>query len=1204
MDERAPPPDPKASRGRRRWIAGIGRGLLVLAGVLAGVVLLAGSFLVGPLPEDEIRDLALAQLAHHTGWRASAGALEIDPLSGLILRDVVLRPPAGFERAPLAIERVRVEYSLAGLLDGRLRVHRLLLERPRLSLRWRAGRSNLGVLLAALQRRRSALAAAAPAAAAEPEAGGLEVALDELRVVDLQLELVGPAGLQARLDGVDLRLHGRLGGPDGVQLAAELAMPVPAAPNLNWPRIGLRATVGGLAELNLAGRRLTGAGRLEIPRLERSGAAVTGLVLEFALERSGVGWRLDRLRLRRDHRVLLVAEARLAGTAGRRRIALDWQQLEFDRALAGLLIGGRSVDRLPAGRLRSPQGALRWALDPEGERRLQARVEFEAEDLRAAGLELEDLVGHVDLDARPGAGGGRLQLHGPLRARRLGWGDLAAREAALQLDLEAGVQPLPAGGWRFDLEHRSAGRLTAVQAGRIRLAESRLEAAAAAGCQLAASGGLVCRDLELRAGLRAAGLRRDGLHLAGPAVGLELAAGRLQRSAAGALQLFGLNVRLKGQASRAAAGPALLLRPALTLELAGGLGGRRSLDVVARWRSGRIALRPLPRLPAGAALAGLRGEARLQLAGLRVERLPLALELELDRPQIDRGGDRPAWRLPGAIGVRLAGRLATADRLLIDRLDADVAGLLDLTARGTLRREPPGMEVDFHTSEHRLEALVAALPADIRAGIPPLRGRVALRGRYAGRLALARDHRRLPFSVELTVANHDVALELPAIGLELAGVSGPVHLSAGPAFDQQVRSRLDLAAERLQLGRGGPRIEQGRLALSSVLAGQGLRCDGRATARRVWLPGAGPTPLAGVRADFTAQATGTKDLRLTELRLAAPSLGLKLSGQAALLWTPGSTHWSQLRLSAGGRAAFASDQPVALPGGLRASGRASLELTLRSLGPGLLEAGGRLDLAGLDLELPLLAARGMRGGVPLLQRLRVHPDLKLLAPAAASGSRRRRSSAYAQALRPLGGQRQRFTVTRARLGPLQLEDLSGRLALNRGVLSLGELRFGLLDGDVVADTEVVLAPAGQRRLELDAEMTGIDLSGLGALERRGASSISGNLRLGFDLTARELDAAFNLTRIGRHTLQALLELADPARANPGLQRFGRFLAQYQVVPAGASLDVRRGLLSLRTRLEMGPLARAAAGFIDGFHGDTFSVSHVPVGHLLSKYLAF
>jgi hypothetical protein len=1204
MDERTPRPGPAAGRGRRRWPLRLGRGLLVLAGVLAGVVLLIGSLLVGPLPEEEIRDLALAQLEHHTGWRASAGELEIEPLSGLVLRDVALRPPAGFERAPLVIERVGVEHSLAGLLDGRLRVHRLVLERPRLSLRWRDGRSNLELLLAALRRRRAALAVSAPAAEAEPEAGGLEVALDELRVTDLQLELAGPAGVQALLDGVDLHAHGRLGGPAGMRLAAALELPVPAAPNLSWPRAGLRAAVGGRVELDLAGRRLSGTGRLEVARLERSGAAVTDLALEFALERSGAGWRLERLRLLREGRVLLIADARLSGGAESRRIAFDWRWLEFDRALAGPLLGGRAAARLPAGRLRSPQGSLRWSLARGGERRLQAQIELDAVELQAGGLGLEELAGRIDLDARPTAGGGRLRLRGPLRARRLGWGGLAVRGAALQLELAAGLQPAPA-GWRLELERAAlTGRLSAVRSGRGRLTQARLEAAVAAGCRLTAAGGLDCRKLTLRAGLRGDALRGPAVHLGRPAFALELAAGRLQRPAAGGLQLSSLTARLHGEAGRAAAGPASLLRPAVTLELEGGLGDRRRLAALVRWSSDRVALRPLPALPAGAVLAGLRGRLRSKAVDPRADRLPLALELELERPRVGRGGDRPAWRLPGAVGLRLTGRLAGAERLMIDRLDADLAGLLDLRARGTLRRGPPRMEVDFHTSEHRLEALVAALPADIRAGVPALRGRVALRGRYAGRLAVARDHRRLPFSVELTVDNREVALALPAIGLELAGVSGPVHLRAGPAFDQQVRSRLELEAERLQLGRGGPRIERGRLALSSVLAGQRLRSDGRASAGRVWLPGRWPAPVAGVRVDFTALATGTKDLRLSELRLAAPSLGLTLSGRAALLWTPGSSHWSELRLSASGRAKFASEEAVALPGGLRASGRAGLEITLRTIGSGLLEAGGRLDLAGLDLELPGLAARGMRGGVPVQQRLRVHPHFELLAPAAASGPRRARSSAYAQALRPLGGQRRRFTVTRALLGPLQLEDLSGRLALDRGVLSLGGLRFGLLDGDVVADTAVVLAPADQRRLELDAEMTGVDLSGLGALERRGASAISGNLRLGFDLNARELDAAFNLTRIGRRTLQAMLELADPARTNPGLQRFGRFLQQYRVVPAGVSLDVRRGLLSLRTRLEMGPLARAAAGFVDGFRGDTFSISHVPVGDLLSKYLAF
>ena len=306
------------------------------------------------------------------------------------------------------------------------------------------------------------------------------------------------------------------------------------------------------------------------------------------------------------------------------------------------------------------------------------------------------------------------------------------------------------------------------------------------------------------------------------------------------------------------------------------------------------------------------------------------------------------------------------------------------------------------------------------------------------------------------------------------------------------------------------------------------------------------------------------------------------------------------------RTRFSSAQPIALPGGMTIRGAAELSLGVKSEQGGVLRTEGRVAFEDFTAAGHGFALEGASGAVPVLQYLRVRPEPVLLARGGGgrTADATARSSAYDQALRPLKGQARSFAIREVRFKDLVVTKLSGNLELAAGILSLGSLRFGFLGGDVVADTTVVFAPPERRRLALDAEMSGIDLSRLGALNLAGTSDVSGNLRLGVDWNQRDVTTAFNLTRIGRSTLQALLLAMDPGEANPGLLAFRDFLDRYEVSPKEVNLDMRHGLLSMRTKLQMGPLARAAAGFVQGFSDDTFSLTHIPVGNLLAKYLPF
>ena len=128
-----------------------GKVLLWLLGVLIGLLLLAWLALVVFFPDDKIRTMALAEVEDRTGWQLQAGELDLEILSGLVLSDVRLLPPPGFEQAPLTVERIVVDYSLADMLDDRLVVRQVRVERPVVRVISREGRSNLQALLEQLK---------------------------------------------------------------------------------------------------------------------------------------------------------------------------------------------------------------------------------------------------------------------------------------------------------------------------------------------------------------------------------------------------------------------------------------------------------------------------------------------------------------------------------------------------------------------------------------------------------------------------------------------------------------------------------------------------------------------------------------------------------------------------------------------------------------------------------------------------------------------------------------------------------------------------------------------------------------------------------------------------------------------------------------------------------------------------------------------
>ena len=114
----------------KRWLLGIAAALLLLVGGVAVYLL--------TLDVDRFRDQILAQVQARTGRSASLGgpielAISLHPT--LVLSDLVIGPDPGRGAQPLlSAGRLEVQVALLPLLDGELRVRRLLVEGAQLHL--------------------------------------------------------------------------------------------------------------------------------------------------------------------------------------------------------------------------------------------------------------------------------------------------------------------------------------------------------------------------------------------------------------------------------------------------------------------------------------------------------------------------------------------------------------------------------------------------------------------------------------------------------------------------------------------------------------------------------------------------------------------------------------------------------------------------------------------------------------------------------------------------------------------------------------------------------------------------------------------------------------------------------------------------------------------------------------------------------------
>jgi len=1181
---------------------------LWLAGILAGLFLLAWLVVLIFFPDDKIRGMLVAELEDRLGVEVQAGELDLEIFSGLSLKDVSVGPPPGFDRPPVKVERLVVDYSLGEILKKRLSVHQVLIDRPEINFQVKDGQNNFAALLG---QRTTAKKEGSPATGPADDEGGFTFALEQVEIRDAHLSLRLP-GISADLQGLDVHAAGKLGSPGDTLIDTRADLPVPEGPNLSIEVDAkdesperIRAALGFNLQTRLVGQsRVEGSGKIEL-RLLGVEALDSGhhLVIGYRAHADGQAAEavLDELEVRLDGETVLTASGGVTGLDEQAKIDLKVPQLVPPPGLIASVLGRVLPGVEVAGSLRFEDLSITGPL--EGIPQASGVLILDGLNVSVKDVRLEDLSGKLQAGFQPGEGDGEYTLQSVLSAREGRLAGLRARGVQATFYASGSLRMQNGESRLLSPEVGAALRVKSLRGGGLDCRQVRFQGRITTGDQPVPIGspGPSVPALTASLALSAEGAQAGSARLRPGSVKLWLSARELGLLD-GKWQAGKLLGKLDLSSGKLTAGAATAERPRVHVDFSAegvvlGQRFRRPASLNVRARSG-------PASTGFASVQTIDALIKTRLRSLAPGSLPLTLKLA--GGGIALGAERIP--LPGEVKLDLAALLDLRGRALaVERLEAGLDDFMSLHASGKYAWGQKKGEAEFGVKPFSIDRVVAVLPADIQKALPRLKGELELSGKTAITLPHGKfELEKLKHTSRATVLLRGVQGVVGA-GLEWKNLSGRMKLTApGPGFSKTT-TEVNLTAGRLVLK---PAVDLSgvSLALTARRDREDFALDGRITAAKLDIAGLLTRPLTSSQVEFYGRLAGTKELRLKYLKAALPSLGADLSIGGQFVRIPGAEGFEALRMSARLEAGLRSPAPVVLPGGLTARGEGALLLEVESGDGGVLQTRGRISFEGLNLKGASFELEGIRGTVPVSQLIATRPVLGLLAkkpqaekkPAAASG----RSRAYDEALLPMKGRQRSFYIDRVRYQDLSLAQLTGNLELTSGRLNLGSLRLKFLEGDVLAEAAVAFAPPNTRRLTLDAQVSGVDLSGLGALQLAGSSDISGNLRLELDMGEKVFTASTNLTQIGRSTLQALLVAMDPGESNPGVMNLRRFLDRFKVSPKRVSMDIRHGLLSMKAVMNMGFTARAAARLIQGFHGDTFKLQHLPIGGLLNKYLGF
>ena len=327
----------------------------LLGTFLAGVAVALFALVTGLLcfvlfpPADLLRQGALPMVRKAIGHqRLQIGRLELSPLSGLELQRIWLGAPDGFRQPLLTVRRVELRWDLRGLLDGELRVLKLLVERPLVRVEQRKGKLSWFAFLENMPGSSDKKKDEPKKPDKKSKPSDFKVWLDRVSIIGLGAA-VDDGQRRLVLDSLHLALHGLWSEQQSdLHLALLTEGRTPGKANMIYQQqkplaVGARLKTGLDLELRVK--------RLLEPR------AQVKLVLDLASTRIQAPWKLDPLKL-----VLrLAAQGDLPGQQldlQRLGLELNGSTLLRARGVVKQMLGSERTLKLAVQRLHLPLDKL------------------------------------------------------------------------------------------------------------------------------------------------------------------------------------------------------------------------------------------------------------------------------------------------------------------------------------------------------------------------------------------------------------------------------------------------------------------------------------------------------------------------------------------------------------------------------------------------------------------------------------------------------------------------------------------------------------------------------------------------------------------------------------------------------------------------------------------------------------------------------
>ncbi|RME50334.1 MAG: hypothetical protein D6795_10255 [Deltaproteobacteria bacterium] len=632
-------------------------------------------------------------------------------------------------------------------------------------------------------------------------------------------------------------------------------------------------------------------------------------------------------------------------------------------------------------------------------------------------------------------------------------------------------------------------------------------------------------------------------------------------------------------------------------------------------------------LPATGSFSGLSGtlslETRLRRGGkapYRIRDTTGALVLALRHFRIEGGtsqggetqtigGEDMRWTL----GIHLPGEIEKGGtfetRIDTSRLHLPVEGDPDalpfsLAAHGTMARE-----------RLRIESLSIAL-ADLFAldaqGTLSLPQRTfALAGRVSGIDLGGHAGRFLPLSPPPEVLSGGVSVIFSAEG-DLP--EGGVPLERWP-----LRLSVSATIEDFGFAWKGKRASEGTVHLT--LSGSPGNLDTSARLSLAHLDIAGLMPISGLSLTGGARIEKLSSVHLGGVALETVEPRAKLDfgrGLTHHFAPPPASPWGGIELTEDVPLEVTIEFPPTSIGETRFSGKVTLAQTLSAVTGERFRIAGRLGVRGLMMEKSGVRLSDLAIDLPFREEIEVGSEGVTL-PTSKRDSAPVLEFVYPY-LQPFLREKGRLSLREIRIEtaafprPLSVQDLSCALRLDGRRLSVRDLSLSLLDGTVIGDLSLDLAPSAPR-LEIELETTGLDLAdflpegGMRGEETR----INGVLHLRFaggeglpadpeHFVAWLEEGEIAITRIGKRALDRLLFALDPDALNPSIVGLRRNLKLGGIRPSLVRISIRHGQLTISVRLKAAQFQGYVLHVLSGFGLlREHTIPRIPVSRLVKIY---